>query len=131
MQTNIQVQNFIGCISGPSSLYGLQPETLDSLVLSLLPPLTRSYESFKEPVMDEPLTKPVMDKSLKEPSAMNAPFKEHGVMDESLKEPSVMDESLNEPSLMAGSQKVLLMQNLLQNLHHCTGLHIPPVSNTS
>ena len=32
-----QVEEFIQCISGSSSLYGLQQETLDSLVLTLLP----------------------------------------------------------------------------------------------
>ena len=42
-RTHTQVQAFIECIFGPSSLYGLQLETLDSLVLSLLPPLTHSY----------------------------------------------------------------------------------------
>ena len=58
---NTQVQDFIHHISGPSSLYGLrqetlQSETLDSLVLSLLPPLTHSYEQLAEPrVMDNSL----------------------------------------------------------------------------
>jgi len=51
-----QVKEFIDCISGPSSLYGLQQETLDSLVLMLLPPLTHKYESLGEPsVMDSGL----------------------------------------------------------------------------
>lgn len=77
-----QVKEFIDCISGHSSLYGLQQETLDSLVLMLLPPLTHKYES--------------------------------------LGEPSVMDSSLD--------LKVLLMQELLQNLRHCAGFYIPPVS---
>ena len=60
----------------------MQPETLDSLVLSLLPTLTHSYES--------------------------------------LGEPSVTDSGID--------MKVLLMQELLQNLRHCAGFHIPPVS---
>ena len=56
IHTNTQVQDFLDCISAPSSLYGLQPETLDSLVLSVLPPLTHSYEPFEEPsAMDENL----------------------------------------------------------------------------
>ena len=80
--THTQVQDFIDRLSGPSSLYGLQPETLDSLVLSLLPTLTHSYDC--------------------------------------LGEPSVTDSGIN--------LKVLLMQELLQNLRHCAGLHIPPVS---
>ena len=80
-----QVQDFIHLISGSSSLYGLQPETLDSLVLSMLPPLTHSYEP--------------------------------------LNEPRVMDSNLD--------LKVLMMQELLQNLRHCAGFHIPPVSTCS
>ena len=52
----MQVQDFIQRISNSSSLYGLQSETLDSLVLSLLPPLTHSYEYIKVPVaMDNSL----------------------------------------------------------------------------
>lgn len=84
MNTNTQVQDFIDLISGPSSLYGLQPETLDSLVLSLLPPLTHSYKP--------------------------------------LKEPRVINDSLD--------LKVLLMQELLQDLCLCAGFHIPLVSTT-
>ena len=61
------MQDFIECISGPSSLYGLQPETLDSLVLSLLPSMTHGYESPRE----------------------------HSVSHEHLKDSSVMDESLS------------------------------------
>ena len=34
----LQVEKFVQCISGKESLFGLQPETVDSLVLSLLPP---------------------------------------------------------------------------------------------
>lgn len=85
LPTCTQIQGFLECISGQSSLYGLQSETLDSLVLSLLPPLTHSYEP--------------------------------------LKEPSVMDYSLD--------LKVLLMQELLQSLHHCAGINISPVSSTN
>lgn len=80
--THTKVQDFINCLAGPCSLYGLQAETLDSLVLSLLPTLTHSYES--------------------------------------LGEPSVTDSGID--------MKVLLMQELLQNLRHCAGFHIPPVS---
>ena len=43
------MQDFIKRISGPSSLYGLKGETLDSLVLSLLPPLIHRYEPLKNP----------------------------------------------------------------------------------
>ena len=80
--THMQVQDFINKTSGPGNLYGLQPETLASLMLSLLPPLTHSYK---------PLEKSI-----------------------------VMNGSLD--------LKILLMQELLQNLRHCAGLHIPPVS---
>ena len=92
-RSNVQVKDFIHHISGQSSLYGLQAETLASLVLSLLPPLTHSYEPLKKPS--------VMDKSLKEYSMMN-----------------------NGPDM-----KMLLMQELLQNLHHCAGFCIPSVSS--
>ena len=84
IHTNTQAQDFLDCISGPSSLYGLQPETLDSLVLSILPPLTHSYKAFEEP--------------------------------------RAIDDSLD--------LKVLLMQELLQNLRHFGGLHILPVSDS-
>ena len=78
----MQIQNLIDSISGSSNLYGLQPETLDSLVLSLLPPLSHKYESLKKPNMTN--------------SGLNL--------------------------------KVVLMQELLHNLRHCAGFHIPPVS---
>lgn len=96
------MQDFIECVSGPSSLYGLQPATLDSLVLSLLPSLMHGYESPREP------------------SASHEHLKDSSVMDESLKKPSAINSN---PEL-----KVLLMQEMLQNLRHCAGFHIPPVS---
>ena len=46
MHKYMQVQIFINHISGPSSLYGLQQATLDSLVLSLLPPATCTHLYF-------------------------------------------------------------------------------------
>ena len=46
--------------------------------------------------------------------------REHSVSHEHLKEPSAIDSN---PEL-----KVLLMQEMLQNLRHCAGFHIPPVS---
>ena len=112
VHTNLQVQDFIDCLSGPSSLYGLESETLDSLMLSLLPPMTHKYESHKE--------LSVMDESFKEPS----------VVDESLKEPSVMDKSLKETDMIDNclDLKRLLMTKLLQSLHHYAGFHILPVS---
>lgn len=49
LYTNAQVKDFIDHILGPSSLYGLQKElTLDSLVLSLLPSMTHSYEQLED-----------------------------------------------------------------------------------
>lgn len=83
--SQLQVQDFIDLISGPHSLYGLQPETLDSLVLSMLPPLKHAYE----------------------------PSSELRLKDSSL------------------DVKVLLMQELLQNLCHCAGFYIPTVSTCS
>ena len=103
--THTQVQVFIDLISGSSSLYGLKVETLDSLVLSLLPSPTHTYESIKEPR--------VMDSSIEH-------FREPNVMEEPL---NMMDDGLD--------LKVLLMKELLQNLRHCAGFHIPPVSITN
>ena len=96
------MQDFIECVSGPSSLYGLQSETLDSLVLSLLPSLTHSYESLREPA--------VSHKHRKDPS----------MVDKSLKKPGQTDSNFE--------LKVLLMQEMLRNLRHCAGFNIPPVS---
>ena len=96
------MQDFIECVSGPSSLYGLQPETLDSLVLSLLSSLTHSYESLREPVVSY----------------------------QHQKDPCMMDKSLKKPNQTDGNfeLKVLLMQEMLWNLRHCAGFSIPPVS---
>ena len=49
---------------------------------------------------------------------------------EHFKEPSVLEEP---PNMMDGGLdlKVLLMKELLQNLRHCAGFHIPPVSITN
>ena len=44
-----QVKDFIQCVSGSSSLYGLQEDTLESLILTLLPPLQHEYEGLGEP----------------------------------------------------------------------------------
>lgn len=38
-----QVQDFISLMSGPDSLYGLCPDTLNSLVLTLLPSVDHVY----------------------------------------------------------------------------------------
>ena len=166
--THTQVQVFIDCISGPSSLYGLKVETLDSLVLSLLPSLTHTYESLREPsaldsklkpfeepsvmkespkepsMMEEPPKEPsmmekppkepsMMEEPPKEPSMMEEPPKEPNMMEESPKQPSMMEEPLKEPSMVDGTLdlKVLLMKELLQNLCHCAGFNIPPVSTTN
>ena len=113
--TNTQVQVFIDNISRHSSLYGLKVETLDSLVLSLLPPLTHSYESLKEPrVIDSSV------ESTKESSVFKEPPKEPSIVEEPPKELSVIDSGLD--------LKVLLMDELLQNLRHFAGFRIPPVS---
>ena len=109
--TNTQVQVFIDNISRHSSLYGLKVETLDSLVLSLLPPLTHSYESLKEPrVIDSSVESNKESSVLKEPSIVEEPPKELSVIDSGL------------------HLKVLLMDELLRNLRHFAGFHIPPVS---
>lgn len=47
------MKDFIQCVSGGSSLYGLQPDTLESLVLTLLPPLGHKYETLGEPSLDD------------------------------------------------------------------------------
>ena len=44
-----QVKDFVQCVSGSSSLYGLQPDTLESLVLTLLPPLGHKYDTLGDP----------------------------------------------------------------------------------
>ena len=128
MHTHTQVQVFIDCISGPSSLYGLKVETLDSLVLSLLPSLTHTYESLREPSALDSKLKP-----FKEASVMEEPPKEPSMMEEPLKDPSIVEEPLKEPSMVDGTLdlKVLLMKELLQNLCHCAGFNIPPVSTTN
>ena len=128
MHTHTQVQVFIDCISGPSSLYGLKVETLDSLVLSLLPSLTHTYESLREPSALDSKLKP-----FKEPSMMEEPPKDPSMMEEPLKDPSIVEEPLKEPSMVDGTLdlKVLLMKELLQNLCHCAGFNIPPVSTTN
>jgi len=47
---NLQAGEFVKYISGSSSLYGLQQETLSSLLMSLLPPLEHEYvDSYPEP----------------------------------------------------------------------------------
>ena len=45
----LQVKDFIQCVSGSSSLYGLQADTLESLILTLLPPLDHQYATLGEP----------------------------------------------------------------------------------
>ena len=158
MHTHTQVQVFIDCISGPSSLYGLKVETLDSLVLSLLPSLTHTYESLREPsaldsklkpfkepsmmeeppkepsMMEEPPKEPsIVEEPPKEPSVVEEPPKDPSMMEEPPKVPSMMEEPLKKPSMVDGTLhlKVLLMKELLQNLCHCAGFNIPPVSTTN
>ena len=43
-----KVQDFIVLVSGADSLYGLCPDTLTSLVLTLLPPVDHVYEELGE-----------------------------------------------------------------------------------
>ena len=40
---SLQVNEFLCHVYGYKSLYGLRPETLDSLILDLLPPLGHTY----------------------------------------------------------------------------------------
>lgn len=44
----MQVNDFICQVLGYQSLYGLQPETLDSLILDLFPPLNHTYQELGE-----------------------------------------------------------------------------------
>ena len=154
-------------------------------MLSLIPQLTHSYESLKDPqvidcsvestkhpsVVEEPCKEPsvveeptkdpsvveespkdpsIVEEPPKEPSVVEEPTKEPSVVEEFLKELSVLEELLKEPSeppkepsvveeppkelsAMDGGldPKVLLMKELLQNLRHCAGFNIPPVSITN
>ena len=55
------MHSFIECVEGPSSLYGLKEETLDSLILTLLPPLNHTFEPVEEQgFIDETLELPVL-----------------------------------------------------------------------
>ena len=40
--------DFIALVSGPASLYGLCPDTLNSLIISLLPSVDHSYQEMGE-----------------------------------------------------------------------------------
>ena len=46
--THKQVQDFISLVSGSDSLYGFCPDTLNSLVLTLLPSVDHVYEELGE-----------------------------------------------------------------------------------
>lgn len=46
--TFVQVNEFISGVFGFQSLYGLKEETLDSLILDLLPPLGHTYRELGE-----------------------------------------------------------------------------------
>lgn len=43
----MQAESFICSVFGCKSMYGLQPETLDSLILDFLPPLSFTYKDMK------------------------------------------------------------------------------------
>ena len=45
----LQAQQFIDCIGGSGSLYGLKEETLDSLVMTMLPPADHTFHPLGEP----------------------------------------------------------------------------------
>lgn len=47
----MQVEEFICGVYGWKSLYGLQPETLDSLILDFLPPLSHTYQELGDDSM--------------------------------------------------------------------------------
>ena len=55
-----QVNEFLCGVYGCKSLYGLQPETLDSLILDFLPPLGHAYKELGEAsVVDDSQEVPV------------------------------------------------------------------------
>lgn len=47
IQLCVQVDEFISHVHGSNSFYGLEPETLDSLILELLPPSDRKYQKLE------------------------------------------------------------------------------------
>jgi hypothetical protein len=50
----LQVAEFVCGVFGFKSLYGLQPETLDSLILDFLPPLSHTYQQLgQDSVVDD------------------------------------------------------------------------------
>ena len=53
--SSLQVNEFICDVFGFKSLYGLCPETLDSLVLELLPPITHTYKKLERVSTSEDL----------------------------------------------------------------------------
>ena len=148
MHTNTQVQDFIDRISGPSSLYGLRSETLNSMVLSLVSPLTTSYESLKEPSVNteslnmcsmtvQPSKEPTVTvQPPKEPTVTVQPSKKPTVTVQPPKEPTVTVQPSKEPIVTVQPPKeptvtdlkVLLMEELLQSLKRY--FHILPVSTT-
>ncbi len=44
----LQVNDFISCVGMTKSLYGLKEETLDSLILTLLPPIRHTFEPMRD-----------------------------------------------------------------------------------
>ena len=158
MHTNTQVQDFIDRISGASSFYGLRSETLNSMVLSLVSPLTTSYESLKEPsvnteslnmcsVTAQPPKEPTVTvPPPKEPIVTVQPSKKPTVTVQLPKEPTVTVQPPKEPTVTVQPPKeptvtvqppkeptvtdlkVLLMEKLLQSLKRY--FHILPVSTT-
>lgn len=44
-----QAQGFIDSVGGAKSLYGLKEETLDSLILTLLPPIGHEFQPMVDP----------------------------------------------------------------------------------
>ena len=52
-----QANEFLECVGGPLSIYGLQPDTVSSLLITLLPPLENEYKShYQLPGIETPST---------------------------------------------------------------------------
>ena len=52
-----QANEFLECVGGSSSIYGLQPDTVSSLLITLLPPIENDYKPrYQMPNVETPST---------------------------------------------------------------------------